>query len=113
MKTEEIKLTQLDRLRQAVITERENTESLKRFQEREDLKKRKRQKQTREPGPTVRFSSVGVRTADGQRETRNYLHFSHVESVPNFFTNRPRDSMIAPLDKIQTNNELAGHGPLS
>jgi len=70
-----VKLTQRDRLRAAVHTERENQLSLLKFQQKQDAQKKKTLKNTTYKGPVIRYHSKTVPNADGTKEAHNFMVF--------------------------------------
>lgn len=77
-------MTQTERLRQAVHTERENKLSLLRFQQKEDAKKKSVLKGTTYKGPVIRYHSKTLKNEDGTKESKNYLVFCNINE--NFLT---------------------------
>ena len=73
------KLTQTERLRQAVKTERENTLSLMRFKQKEASKKKAVLRKTTFSGPVIRYHSKCILREDGVKEAHNFLSFTQTE----------------------------------
>eukprot|EP00041_Stephanoeca_diplocostata_P034921 m.1212448 g.1212448 ORF g.1212448 m.1212448 type:complete len:336 (-) comp24598_c0_seq5:3280-4287(-) len=78
-KTPPKKLTQAQRLREAVSTERENTQSLLRFEQKLAAKKKATLRKTTFAGPVVRLHSKTETTEDGLKQTRNYMVFTETD----------------------------------
>ena len=74
------KLTQTERLREAVKTERENMLSLLRFKQREASKKKAVLRKTTFNGPVLRYHSKCIVREDGVKEAHTFLSFTQTEN---------------------------------
>jgi len=74
------KLTQAERLRQAVATERLNAQSLMRFEQKEAAKKKTALRKSTFRGPVIRYISRTESTPEGGKQTRNMLQFISCDS---------------------------------
>eukprot|EP00039_Didymoeca_costata_P008499 m.112831 g.112831 ORF g.112831 m.112831 type:complete len:313 (-) comp14105_c0_seq9:125-1063(-) len=79
------KLTQAERLREAVKTERLNAESLFRFRRKEAEKKKAVLRKTTFKGPVIQYISKTVTTSDGKKECRNYVGITDKDQFLKYF----------------------------
>lgn len=74
-----VRMTQAERLREAVHTERENKLSLLKFLQKEEAKKKTAIKNTTYKGPVIRYHSKTVLDANGTKEAKNFIMFCNAD----------------------------------